>query len=117
MLRWIVSVWACVWQTVQTKDANVAGSLWQSLHAVAVRCGSRNHVWLNVAPVHAVVVWQSWHVVANAATTWLGLVVAAYTCWWQETQSVLLPAYTPSPWHCAQLTARCAPVKGKRVAA
>jgi hypothetical protein len=76
MARWFGSVWACVWQTVQTKTTNVDASVWQSLQVVALWCGIRNHVWLNAAGVHAAVVWQSWHVVANAATVWLGLVVA-----------------------------------------
>jgi hypothetical protein len=43
-----------------------------------------NHVWLNVAPVQAVVLWQVAQVVGNAAATWLGLVVDVKTVLWQE---------------------------------
>jgi hypothetical protein len=32
-------------------------------------------VWLNVAPVHRVVVWQVWQVVGTAAAVWFGSVV------------------------------------------
>ena len=34
-----------------------------------------NLVWLNVAPVHCVVLWQVAHVVGNAAATWFGFEV------------------------------------------
>jgi hypothetical protein len=34
-----------------------------------------NQVWLKVAPVQAVVLWQVVHVVGKAAAVWLGLVV------------------------------------------
>jgi hypothetical protein len=34
-----------------------------------------NQVWLNVAPVQAVVVWQVWQVVGKPAAVWFGLVV------------------------------------------
>jgi hypothetical protein len=35
------------------------GVVWHCAHCVAVRCGIGNHVWLNVAPYHVVVLWQA----------------------------------------------------------
>ena len=43
--------------------------------AICVAVLVLNQVWLKVAPVHAVVVWQVWHVVENPAAVWIGLFV------------------------------------------
>ena len=73
-------------------------------------------LWLKVAPVQVVVEWQVVQSVGNPAAWWLGLVVPLYWVWWQATQVVGVPWYTPFTWHEAQAVAWCAPVSGNAVA-
>ncbi len=80
--------------------------------------GNHDVSWMaNVAPAHETVVWQEAQAVEIVAAAWFGSVVPWYAARWHEAQSVLFPAYTPSPWQPLQVTVRCAPVSGKPDAA
>ena len=72
-------------------------------------------VWLNVAPLQFVVLWQVSQVCGKAAEVWLGSVVPCQSFRWQEMQVVARPANTLFTWQVAQATFTCAPVSGNLV--